>query len=158
MMQLFPLKISLIVYKTKKADRCGMLITYGRSKGEIKMKAYEETWNTNTASLEKQEEDSRLEWINRQMKGIAVFLILSQLFYIGGKGVWAQLERLWSTRIFLGVLTCDSILLIIFLGFAGVRLLLVKREDGMILRGALLCFLLLLIFGILSFLSNLLLF
>lgn len=98
------------------------------------------------------------QWQERKTIWAAQILLITNLVYYIGKDFWRNLESMSGFRIYRGILLCDGIVLVgVLLGYCA-KLILGKKEEGVFIRGVKICFLLLLMLGLLGFMDTLLFF
>lgn len=101
---------------------------------------------------------SPASWQDHKPLFAGELLLAAHLAYALGNGFWHRLETLSGVRIYLGILICDSLLILAVLLACCVRIVTGHKEEGVFIKGVKLCFLLLLAFGVLGFLNTLILF
>lgn len=99
-----------------------------------------------------------VNWQERKTVFAAELLLAVHLVYALGNGFWHRLETILGVRIYLGILICDSILLLGVLLAYCIRIVTGHEEEGVFVKGVKICFLLMLVFGVLGFLNTLILF
>lgn len=97
-------------------------------------------------------------WQEKKPVFAAELLLAIHLVYALGSSFWHRMETILGVKIYLGILICDSLLILGVLAAWCVRIIMRREDEGIFIRGVKLCFLLLLIFGVLGFLDTLILF
>lgn len=99
-----------------------------------------------------------VNWQERKPVFAAELLLMAHLVYALGSSFWHRLETILGVKIYMGILICDSLLVLGVLLICCIRIVTAHEEEGIFIRGVKLCFLLLLVFGVLGFLNTLILF
>lgn len=107
--------------------------------------------------MQEYEKINLINWRERKIIYAAEILLAIHLIYFAVNHFGGSAQIIWGRRIYLGILFCDCIFLLGFLGGCGLRVLR-QTEEGIFIKSVKICFLLLLIFAILSFFNTLLLF